>query len=93
MQRHLQQYGNCSSRFVHQVIWQRNGHDLPINSRYETAVSSTYFALTIRDVQDEDFANYTCRAKNSLGQNEYRITLTGTYRSGRANPERRKCDL
>ncbi|XP_043244949.1 opioid-binding protein/cell adhesion molecule-like isoform X1 [Amphibalanus amphitrite] len=60
-----------------EVIWQRNGHDLPISSRYETAVSSRYFSLRIRDVKDEDFGNYTCRAKNQLGQNENHITLTG----------------
>ena len=70
-------HGNNSFYFVRQVIWQRNGDDLPVSSGYETTVSSRYFSLKILDVKDEDLGNYTCLAKNDLGRNEHHITLTG----------------
>ena len=70
-------YNDDVSRSVRQVVWQRNGRDLPVNSRYEMIVTSRLFSLRIADVKDEDFGNYTCLAKNELGQNLHHITLTG----------------
>lgn len=35
------------------------------------------FVLTIRDIREEDFGNYTCHATNSLGLDKHEIVVSG----------------
>ena len=54
----------------------------PSGSKYETKTIKSgykvYMKLRIRNVQPEDFMEYRCVAKNSLGGSDGTITLYGT---------------
>ena len=54
-----------------------------IGSKYETKTVKSgykvYMKLRIRNVQPEDFMEYRCVAKNSLGGSDGTITLYGKY--------------
>ena len=64
----------CNSLFI--PVFSLSG------SKYETKTIKSgykvYMKLRIRNVQPEDFMEYRCVAKNSLGGSDGTITLYGT---------------
>ena len=66
------------NKIIFQVVWYKNNmrFDLRRGYRLENDTKN-HFSLIISNVGEEDFANYTCDASNSLGRNRAMIQLRG----------------
>jgi len=56
---------------------QKRGPKYKMHSRPSREGGGRTFHLTIRDVREEDFGNYTCHATNPLGQARQEIVVSG----------------
>ena len=63
-----------------EVVWYKNSMRLDLNRGYETSQEGRKHHLIIPSVGEEDFANYTCEATNSLGKSRAAIQLRGNPR-------------
>ena len=63
-----------------EVVWYKNSMRLDLNRGYQTSQEGRKHHLTIPSVGEEDFANYTCEATNSLGKSRAAIQLRGNPR-------------
>jgi uncharacterized membrane protein YgcG len=70
-----------------EVIWSKNGKEIKPGGRYEVVTSLGICSLEVQTSEIEDAGRYSCRAVNSLGEeetickltiNEKRITKGGT---------------
>ena len=65
---------------VSNIVWEREGRQLPINDRQRVYPNGT---LIIEDVQrNEDAATYTCIARNEQGysaRSDLDVTVMGMY--------------
>ena len=60
-----------------EMIWFKNSMKLDMKRGYILTNDNKRYSLTIPNVGEEDFANYTCQAINSLGKKEEMIQLRG----------------
>ena len=63
-----------------EVVWYKNSMRLDLNRGYLISQEGRKHHLTIPSVGEEDFANYTCEATNSLGKSRAAIQLRGNPR-------------
>ena len=63
-----------------EVVWYKNSMRLDLNRGYVSSQEGRKHHLTIPSVGEEDFANYTCEATNSLGKSRAAIQLRGNPR-------------
>ena len=63
-----------------EVVWYKNSMRLDLARGYLTSREGRKHHLTIPSVGEEDFANYTCEATNSLGKSRAAIQLRGNPR-------------
>ena len=65
---------------VSNIVWEREGRQLPINDRQRVYTNGT---LIIEDVQrSEDAATYTCIARNEQGysaRSDLEVTVMGEF--------------
>ncbi|XP_018021341.2 neural cell adhesion molecule 1-like isoform X2 [Hyalella azteca] len=59
------------------VHWRRGDHLVASDKHLMTHDGEHRHSLIIRDVQDDDFGDYTCSAKNRQGVTEQTVVLTG----------------
>lgn len=59
------------------VTWLKEETPVTVYNRVLTMVQGEKYTLVIRNVQPSDFGVYTCRARNSLGQGDVHIQLSG----------------
>ena len=59
------------------MVWFKNSMKLDMKRGYILTSDNKKYSLTIPNVGEEDFANYTCQAINSLGKKEEMIQLRG----------------
>ena len=85
-QRELRISCNVSADPSPDVNWQRGRTVLSHHDhqhKYEMMAESSgsedkrTFTLTIKDIREEDFGNYSCLATNALGQDEKEIVISG----------------
>jgi Immunoglobulin I-set domain len=62
---------------VLQVQWYHDNFMLDPNDRRTMVTMGTKHTLSIRNVQSEDFGNYSCIADNSLGRARKYMELSG----------------
>ena len=62
-----------------EVVWYKNSMQLDMRRGYTISKDSRRHFLTVPRVGEEDFANYTCQASNSLGKSRGQIQLRGRY--------------
>ena len=63
-----------------EVVWYKNNMRLDLKRGYVTSQEGRRHRLTIPEVGEEDFANYSCEATNSLGKSRAAIQLRGNPR-------------
>ena len=61
------------------VTWYKNSMRLDMRRGYTINRDNKRHYLTVPKVGEEDFANYTCQASNSLGKSRGQIQLKGDY--------------
>jgi hypothetical protein len=61
------------------IVWYKNSMRLDMRRGYTISTDNKRHYLTVPKVGEEDFANYTCQASNSLGKSRGQIQLKGTY--------------
>ena len=59
------------------VVWYKNSMQLDMRRGYTISKDNKRHSLTVPKVGEEDFANYTCQASNSLGKSRGQIQLRG----------------
>jgi hypothetical protein len=64
---------------VLQVHWYHDNFMLDPNDRRTMVIMGTKHTLSIRNVQNEDFGNYSCIADNSLGRARKYMELSGMW--------------
>ena len=62
---------------VADVVWYKNSMQLDMRRDYIISKDNKRYFLTVPKVGEEDFANYTCQASNSLGKSRGQIQLRG----------------
>jgi len=61
-----------------EILWMRGSMFLSEDSRHSMTRFGSRYVLTITNVQDEDYGNYTCKAENTIGTHKNYILLSGT---------------
>ena len=74
-----------------EVVWYKNSMRLDLNRGYISRQEGRKHHLTIPSVGEEDFANYTCEATNSLGKSRAAIQLRGNPRPPVYNSKVSQC--
>ena len=59
------------------VAWFKNNMKLDMKRGYTISHDNRKYSLTVPRVGEEDFANYSCEASNSLGRSRTMIQLRG----------------
>ena len=59
------------------IVWHKNSMQLDMRRGYTINKENKRYSLTVPQVGEEDFANYTCQASNSLGKSRGQIQLRG----------------
>ena len=59
------------------MVWYKNNMKLDMKRGYIITHDNRKYSLKIPSVGEEDFANYTCEASNSLGKSRTMIQLRG----------------
>ena len=60
-----------------ELVWYKNNMRLDLKRGYVSSTEGRKHKLTIPSVGEEDFANYTCEATNSLGKSRAAVQLRG----------------
>ena len=60
-----------------ELVWYKNNMRLDLKRGYVSSREGRKHKLTIPSVGEEDFANYTCEATNSLGKSRAAVQLRG----------------
>ena len=61
------------------IVWYKNNMQLDMRREYTISKDNKRHYLTVPKVGEEDFANYTCQASNSLGKSRGLIQLRGIF--------------
>ncbi|KAG0714565.1 Protein amalgam [Chionoecetes opilio] len=65
------------------VTWTRGGHAINTDRHISSHDGLHRHALTVKDVKDDDFGDYTCTATSPLGRTNSSLRLTGLPRMPR----------
>ncbi|XP_045133288.1 limbic system-associated membrane protein-like isoform X2 [Portunus trituberculatus] len=65
------------------VTWMRGGHSINTDRHLSTHDGLHRHTLTVKQVKEEDFGNYTCIAESNLGRVNSSLRLTGLPRMPR----------
>ncbi|KAK8385320.1 hypothetical protein O3P69_012266 [Scylla paramamosain] len=65
------------------VTWMRGGHLINTDRHLSTHDGLHRHTLTVKQVQEDDFGNYTCTAESNLGSTNSSLRLTGLPRTPR----------